>query len=318
MPGNTLPSHSHTRHDDSTGEPPTTPSTSELDTPAIPNYENAASLHPDELWRYPDNGGQTQAPAYIEVQSKIRSKLVEEFRSGQLYSSTDAFIESLRSLHYMAAETYAQTGGRTDQLQPSHYGRLDDRAGPRLNRRIWDAISVVDIAQRYGDPYGVPNRFKSGNPPNTESVHTVHLLGISAPNLPYDTVRYDAQGRVREVGREEDPQGGYEYMYPNAQNVHEYLNQMQQIGNVIESAIKSGSQDTNMMLGLIARQYQYGACARPFRQINNSLLMQLVNMQVKLLGLPGMTHGLMDAAAQRMQPEAFAHYFIARAYGQES
>lgn len=285
--------------------------------PEEPDYEAACSMHPDELWAEPGNNGREQDPLYVATYQKVRAELVDMFRSGNLYGSAGSFAGCLKRLHRSIAESgvYRPLTGRL-HLRPEHYGEFDTRYGRFSNVRLGQSLAIVPIAQNFGDPYGANGRFGGGYP-NTESMHVVELPGISPDNLPYDIVRYGADGQIKEIRDGERAlysQGGYEYMYPDVEGVGEYLSRMQQIGDTIERAIKSGAPTTNEVLSLIAQQYQYGACGRPFVQINNSLLMQLANMQVKLLGLPGMTHGCMDIAAQRMQPGTFACYFVARAH----
>ena len=91
--------------------------------------------------------------------------------------------------------------------------------------------------------------------------------------------------------------------------------QYQKLGSEIAGSFDRTDVDKDYVLDLIARQYQYGANARPFAQINNSLFMELANMQIKLLGYEGMTHAQMDIVAQRIQPKAFSKYFIDRVKG---
>ncbi len=65
-----------------------------------------------------------------------------------------------------------------------------------------------------------------------------------------------------------------------------------------------------MILGKIAEHYQYAANARPFEQINNSLFMNEVNTLLKKAGMKSIPHGMLDHAAQRLQPETFKRYFV--------
>ncbi len=286
----------------------------------IPHYNSARSMLPDELWTEPNNGGREQNPAYIGAYRRVRELLVDLFATGTLYASTEQFTESLQRLHKIIASSgvYQSPTGR-HHLEPKYYGRLDDRYGRFSNVRLAQARLIVPIAARFGDPYGADNRLQSGAP-NSENSYVLRLPGIALDNLPYDVVRYDTSGLVREIRdgeRDFYPCGGYEYFYPDVKGVDEYLEQMYQLGTRIERAIKNGYADDREPLSLIAKQYQYGVCARPFVQINNSLFMQLVNMQLKLLGYAGITHGQMDIAAQRMQPSAFCRYVAARVEGQE-
>jgi hypothetical protein len=49
--------------------------------------------------------------------------------------------------------------------------------------------------------------------------------------------------------------------------------------------------------------YQYAANMRPYDQINNSFFMNEMNTMLQKAGLGTMPHGMLDHAAQRMQPE---------------
>lgn len=282
-----------------------------------PDYANARDMQSDELWAEKDNGGRPQDPDYIRNYQQVRNGLVDAFEAGKLYKSPKAFMNFLKGAHRFLGQTGDYNRLNNRQLESEDYGQFDVRPGRLSNGRLPQAMKIAELAERYGDNYGRAGRFQWGKP-NSESYSVIDLPGIDRDNLPYDVVRYDEQGWLRKMNHKDYRENGYEYVYPGSAGVEQYLTKVQEVGKQIEAAIKAGNADTDRVLEMIALQYQYGANARPFAQINNSLFMQLANAQVKLLGLKGMTHGDMDIAAQRMQPQTFARYFVARAKGLEA
>jgi hypothetical protein len=270
-----------------------------------PNYRHAASMQPDELWAEKNNSGRYQDPSYVRNYQRVRTHIVETFKQGDLYKDSQAFTQFLKSTHHFLARTgdYGRLNFR--DVPTDDYGEF--REGGKRNARMGQARWTAELGEYYGDPYA--QRFERGIP-GSESFSEVSLPGIEERDLPYDVVRYDKDGNPKDV---ED--GGYEYVYPPASSIPEYIDQITSLGQQIEGAIKQGGVNPDAVLSLIARQYQYGAIVRPFNQINNSIFMQFANAQVKLLGYNGVTHGAMDIAAQRLQPDTFARYFIDRVKG---
>ena len=256
-----------------------------------PDYENARHLDPDELWRQRNNGGGPQDPDYIATYRRIRNDIVDVFESGSLYRDTGAFER------FILREHKSTDNGQYTRLNGREGGeRGFFRVGGRLpNSRLEEARQAEAIARRYGDTYTLAR----GNSPDS-SFHYVELPGIERQDQAYDTA-VTVDGRIT-----------YRYWYPASDSISAYMRQICNLGQQIESAIKSGDGDPEETLRLIARQYQYGAIARPFRQINNSLFMELANAQTKMLGYGGITHGSMDTTAQRIGTEAFAQYFVDR------
>jgi hypothetical protein len=281
-----------------------------------PNYENARDMQPDELWAQKNNGGRAQDPDYIRNYRQVRDGVVDAFESGKLYRSPKAFMNFLKGAHRFLGEAGDYNRLNKRQLEAEDYGQFEQRSGRLSNGRLPQAMKIAELAERYGDNYGGAGRFQWGKP-NSESYSVVELPGIDRDNLPYDVVRYDERGWLKSMDHKDYRENGYEYVYPGSRGVEQYLTKVQEVGKQIEATIKAGNADHDRVLEMIALQYQYGANARPFHQINNSLFMQLANAQVKMLGLKGMTHGDMDIAAQRMQPRSFARYFVARAKGLE-
>ena len=71
-----------------------------------------------------------------------------------------------------------------------------------------------------------------------------------------------------------------------------------------------------VVLKNIGEFYQYAANVRPFFNVNNSLFMNVTNELIGRHGLKPVYHGILDHAAQRLQPEAFNRYFQDWAQGE--
>ena len=160
--------------------------------------------------------------------------------------------------------------------------------GPVHNARFEEAQKVEEIAKKYSDKYRA-----------TTPLQKVYLDGIDDYALPYDVY----------------VQGFYSHMYPAGDFLYQYNEQLYRTHCDIIQEIKNGNStgkpDYLSLLKKIAYHYQYGANARPYVQINNSLFMNEVNTYLQLAGMRKMTHGeYLDHAAQRMQPKAFAKYFV--------
>lgn len=267
----------------------------------------ASNVEPDELWAEPNNGGKAQDQHYIEAHRCVRNQIVDAFCDGRLYShGYDSFCTVIKQQHAFLAKS----GTHCHNFTKSEIGQFRTiEIGRRYNNRFKQSVDIVPTAERYNDPYGMNHRFEPGPRDNnliSESI--VKLPGINYDDLPRDFVSYQSNGELVH-GSEK-----YVFYYPLASAVEQYVQAAYKLGAKIELGIKQGG-DSTKVLNLIALQYQYLANARPFANINNSLFMHIVNTQVKLLGFKGMTHGDMDIAAQRLQPAAFARYFVDRATG---
>lgn len=294
-----------------------------------PQYDWAARITDDEIVRDRGNGGEPINETYRNNNQNVRTFLVESFKDGRLYRSPKAFENVIRKAHVLAAadNVYEQVSKGKYRLDDSAIGvtREGNVANHRWGQshRASGMSSVVEGAigayHRAGvdapiksaptnprDQYG--GRFQDLEPGQT-SRYDLRLEGISEGNQPFDTIRADDKGR---------PIGDtYTYYYPPKEAAGEYYARAQAIGAAIHESIASGVtvEKIPVVIGLIAQQYQYLAIARPFKQINNSLFMNLANMQLKLLGTDGIPHREMDIAAQRMRPDVFKLYFYSKVVG---
>ncbi len=281
--------------------------------PFEPDFSHALDLQSDELWRDVDNGGRPQDEAYIATYALLRKHNVDALRSGKLYKSPRHFMKFVQAGHDIVASSGSYQRLNPDHdLLPAYCGRFVASAPIRFKTRSLSRVQELEpIFEQYGDPYAEGGRLHSGRP-NSSNKYTMSLPGIVPGYQAYDIIRYDPGGRVRPKSSAESTESGYEYFYPSSDATEAYMSAMQRVGVSINERYKQGITDKNEVLKMIAKQYQYGAVSRPFRHINNSLFMDLANAQVKMLGFDGVTHGLLDIAAQRMQQDTFANYFSDR------
>ncbi len=142
--------------------------------------------------------------------------------------------------------------------------------------------AIDPIARDLGDSY----RFGSSQ------VQGARLSGISE----------EGSIQVRTVGSLEFVNN------PNPKYYGEYLRQMEGRLTQFREIAEQGVSDE--ALTFVAQYYQYGINAQMFEKVNQSLLMNQVNAMLKKLGLKPISHGVMDFAGQRLQPENFTRYFI--------
>jgi hypothetical protein len=265
---------------------------------------HARTVTDDELVRQAGNEGVPINELYRHNHQNVRNYFVSGIETGQLYASYPKFDDSLRTAHALASKDNVYNIANSNRhLRPEEQGVYRDHG---LNNGCKkDAIAVAQLAVQYNDPY--QDRFKPR--PKGVTLPQPHLLpGISESKGPGEIVHYDEE--IAEVG-------AYRYFYPSAQAISSYIQEAYLCGLAFSQAVQTGSKGTDMLVGNIARQYQYLVTARPFRSINNSLFMDLANTQLKLLGFDGITHAKMDLVAQRFLPQNFATYFADRVHGRQ-
>lgn len=252
-------------------------------------YEEFASLvDKDEVVRTRHNDGKPVDEAYLANNREVRDVLVEEYET--MYESPERFLWVISDAHQIAAR-----GNVHAKLSEDHHGIL--RTTEASNSRMGQAFEVARHAAVYGDPYA--QRFHNpGIGVTTES--QLHLEGIPDEWQSKDRLTYRGVDKAQ-----------YEFDYPPVASLNTYFQRIQEVGADIKQALDQPPEEVDRLAVVeqIAKQYQYAANARPFAQINNSLFMNLTNMQLKMTGLKPIEHGILDLAAQRMQPEAFVRYF---------
>ncbi len=255
---------------------------------------HAKRVEPDELIRTKGNKGQPVDTEYRQNYQEIRTYAVDHITDGDFYESPMRFSMHLQQIHKMADYRVYNRLNSNKRIYEDQVGSFS-RGGGRASS--YDrATRVIPIAAYYGDPYAARGTasYQEFRP---------QLPGIDERFLPCDTATRERHGT---------------FFYPEAPGYHQYIERMTHLGGAIEEQIMSEEPNVDIVVDLIARQYQYGACMRPFAQINNSLFMEIANAQLKLAGLKGITHGEMDLVAQRLQPETFVRYFKDRLTGQQA
>ena len=205
----------------------------------------------------------------------------QSIESGNYTSSYESYVATLEQAHKVAN---SGADGTNAWYHKAGHGTLDVNAGQIRNdalglrsNRVEEGMYVEDLARKYGDPY------------RTDGSSRVQLEGISP----------DAQ-----------PQNIFtRHHYPAGIHMDQYLKQMHRTAQeALDLIQKAAPQDE--ILRKLAEHYQYAINARPFGQINNSFFMNEINTLLEKAGMRTMPHGMLDHAAQRMQPEAFTRYFI--------
>lgn len=246
-----------------------------------PKYRRTSDeINPNEFVRENGNNGKHIDDNYVQASKDLRDYYNNAIASGAYEGSYENYVRMLQESHRIA---YGGKSGRNTWYNKVGQGSLDVNPGvvrgegSPVSNRIKEGKFVEDIARRYGDEY------------STNKITKVNLPGISDDALPYNLYT--------------------QHFYPDGKHLDQYFKQMQRTGKEILDLIKNGaSQDR--ILAKIAEHYQYAANARPFGQINNSLFMNEVNTFLSMAGMKTMPHGMLDHAAQRLQPDAFKKYFI--------
>ena len=219
---------------------------------------------------------------------EARQYLFDAIDSGKYSESLESYIETMNNMHIVLArgkngtsDWYSQVGDGSNNVNP---GVIRGEGSFRNSRRE-EAGLIEDIAKKYGDPYRVTQSSK------------VKLTGIPDEYLPFD----EAIGDL------------YYHYYPDGKSLNFYYKEMHRTSKEALNLIANTAPEREI-LSKIAEHYQYAANARPYGQINNSLFMNEINTMLTKAGLKTMPHGILDHAAQRLQPDTFKKYFIDQYY----
>ena len=232
--------------------------------------------------------------AYWQNNAEARQLMRQYLDQGD-FSDLTRFKAVLQQSHALAVEGsdgnqryYKGRRGEvlgSDQLPAGEFhGGVMGGVRAEINQEV-DAL-----ARRYGDPY----RNFADRP-----AEPVHLAGISERAKPQN---------VPLMGP------GQRHFYPAPEAFDEYFTQMQERLQRLNSLPKDAPQQA--VLQNVAEFYQYAANVRPFYNVNNSLFMNMTNELLGRHGLSPVYHGILDHAAQRLQPEAFNRYFQDWAQGE--
>ncbi|MCA9383864.1 hypothetical protein KC909_05880 [Candidatus Dojkabacteria bacterium] len=259
------------------------------------NFNRALDISLRELVRFPHkDDSYSLNNVYIENSRGVREYIVKALRDDSLYGeSVERFIQNIKNIHVVASanNVYGIVGEGQVGLGEEYRGVFHEYS-QLMNHRYNEARRACDVAMDYGDAY--KTRFDESK----SGFRYFYLPGIPRDGLSKD---YSEGGAL----------GSYTYYYPSTEFIVDYFKQAQMIGNEIQEFINSSNQTEDILdaVDLIARQYQYLAIARPFMQINNSIFMNLVNAQIKFLGLEGVPHDNLDTIAQRLGPDSFSRFF---------
>ncbi|MDH4379313.1 MAG: hypothetical protein QE263_05360 [Vampirovibrionales bacterium] len=251
-----------------------------------PNINNESILKgyvPDiGLVRERGNKGLQIPLNYRQNSAEARFRMEQAMNNGS-YNNPQAYKQAMQEAHDISYRGYSGNNyyyEKNGQLLKINGGKI---RGPGVLKNYYplEADRVVVVGRDYNATYIGAQRRGYKN--------QLDLEGI--PN--------DAQPvNVEDV-----------HFYPDGKYMDLYFKRMQQTGKEVLTLIQSGAPH-QPIVAKIAKHYQYAANARPFEQINNSLFMNEVNLMLRRAGLHEIPHGILDHAAQRLQPQAFQQYFI--------
>ena len=211
------------------------------------------------------------------------------------FNNVQEFKGMLQQAHGLAVEGstgdnryYAGRRGEilgSDQLPAGEF-----HSGVMGGVRVSVNEQVDGLAKKYGDPYR--------NHPD-KPAEPVHLSGIANDGQPQNMPFMGA---------------GQRHFYPGPEHFDNYFSQMQDRLKRLDSLPKDAPKE--VVLKNVAEFYQYAANVRPFFNVNNSLFMNMTNELLTRHGQKPVYHGILDHAAQRLQPEAFNRYFADWAQGE--
>lgn len=253
--------------------------------------EELPVINENELVREAGNNGKPVNKDYVRTSRETRAYLDEQIESGAYTQDLDSYIETMNEAHRIANagkdgshEWYSQVGEKKERIQ--HPGEFRKTEQDQLkNNRYEEAEQVEAIARKYGDPYRVKKQEQR-----------VKLEGIPEEFQPKDMYI-----------------SGYAHFYPATAGLNYYYKEMHRTAKEALELIERGASEKEI-LHKLAEHYQYAANARPYSQINNSLFMNEINTLLTKAGMKTMPHGMLDHAAQRLQPDAFKKYFTDEYY----
>ncbi len=263
--------------------------TTVADMPAVPkaNGTKLPEINSNELVREAGNGGKKVDAGYIRASQEARAYLNDAIETGNYTESFESYVNTINNMHKVSVGDgwYDKVGQGSNGVEPG----VIRNEGVFRNRRIGEAQWVQKVAKKYGDKY---------NPMAEKSV--VNLKGIPDEYKP-SCINFDKS------------ENGYMHFYPDGKSMKYYYTEMHRTAKEALNLINSGASE-KQILAKLAEHYQYAANARPYSQINNSLFMNEINTLLHKAGLKGMPHGMLDHAAQRLQPDTFQKYFIDEYY----
>ena len=247
-----------------------------------PKYRKTSNeINNNEFVRNNGNNGKPINEKYVKASRDLRNYYNEAIASGKYTGSYEDYVKTITEAHRIAAN--GKDGSCAGWYGEAGQGGIDVNPGKirgngyMVSNRVKEGQIIEEIAIKYGDPY------------STKGSSQVKLPGISDAAQP------------RNIGTQ--------HFYPDGKYLDEYFKQMHRTAKEALELIEKGAPQ-DKILAKLAEHYQYAANARPFGQINNSLFMNEINTLLQKAGMKTIPHGMLDHAAQRLQPEAFKKYFI--------
>lgn len=159
-------------------------------------------------------------------------------------------------------------------LKPGEFREVD-----MVNNYKEQSKIVASLALKYGDPFEIKS---DGS--------FVDLFGVDSKPANFEG----------------------QHFYPAPDSLDQYVEQIRlRIIQFLKLAQNKDSIEQNKenLVTIIAQIYQYAANGRFYRQINNSVNMNFVNLLLRVCGYQSISHGILDHIAQRFQPKNFEKYF---------
>ena len=211
------------------------------------------------------------------------------------FSDLPAFKSMLKEAHGLAVEGSTgenryYTGRRGEVLGADQLPAGEFHQGVMGGVRASINEQVDELAKKYGDPY---------RNHSDRAAEPVRLPGIADSGQPQNMPLMGP---------------GQRHFYPGPEHFDNYFSQMQDRLKRLETLPKDAPKE--VVLKNVAEFYQYAANVRPFFNVNNSLFMNMTNELLSRHGQKSVYHGILDHAAQRLQPAAFNRYFSDWAQGE--
>ena len=211
---------------------------------------------------------------YWSNQNDARKVFLKALESGEI-DDLDSFIALTKKMHEVAVE--GADGTNLYYKKPVDPGVYRSGSGWH-NNYVDESYEVQNLAKKIGVKIDYDKEWK------------VRLSGIPENGLPENV--------------------GTEHLYPDPRYIDDYFDQMYQSLQRLDEIPLHVNGGQEAAVREIATYYQYGANARPFENINNSIFMNEANVLLRSRGLEEIPHGLLDHAAQRLQPEEFQKLFL--------
>jgi hypothetical protein len=270
----------------------------EVEVPLTERIDRAKIVTQNELVRWPGNVDVELPNGYGEAHTNAQATLIDALMSGQLSENVDSFVHVFEETHPQLVAVY---GGYIPQSRdPNKTVSRQASAMPMMRTTATTPPEIVAAVKEgavlYGDPY------KTRPHPSTHEVTDVNSRQvIEREHVP--TEFWPTDLRTRDAKQSA-------LLLTEPEGVDAYLSRVVECTAQIRAHIAGESPlKKSQVLDLIAEQFQLLTSTRLFPVVNNSLHMNLLNAELKLLGYDPISHGHMDAIAHRFNTKSFQEYF---------